>query len=116
MALLEEEKIGGCHMEPQSFPTRPRNCIHHVIPFSLFTEDLGKRFPANLFVKRQLIAKHGEPAINPKHVIWVHFLLFFKKKEERKMHFSFFRPQRILLINWLKLGYALKKFLHCPRI
>ena len=77
MALLEEEKIGGCHMEPQSFPTRPRNCIHHVIPFSLFTEDLAKRFPANLFVKRQLIAKYGEPAINPKHVIWVHVFPFY---------------------------------------
>lgn len=72
MALLDEEKIGGCTstslvkdskatLLPRSFPTRPRNCIHHMIPFSLFTQDMLKRFPSNLHVKRSLMVKHGEP-------------------------------------------------------
>lgn len=70
MALLHEEKIGACTsyvkdskatLLPRSFPTRPRNCIHHMIPFSLFTEDLVKRFPFSLNAKRKLMVKHGEP-------------------------------------------------------
>ena len=73
MALFEEEKIGACtsHVKdskatllPRSFPTRPKNCIHHIIPFSLFTDDLVKRFPSNLYVKRKLMEKHGEPKNN----------------------------------------------------
>ena len=64
MALLDEEKIGACTsyvkdskatLLPRSFPTRPRNCIHHMIPFSLFTQDMLKRFPSNLHVKRSLM-------------------------------------------------------------
>jgi len=70
MALLDEEKIGACTsyvkdskatLLPRSFPTRPRNCIHHMIPFSLFTQDLVKRFPFSLNAKRKLMAKYGEP-------------------------------------------------------
>jgi len=71
MALLDEEKIGACTQSyvkdskatllPRSFPTRPRNCIHHMIPFSLFTQDLVKRFPFSLNAKRKLMAKYGEP-------------------------------------------------------
>jgi len=73
MALLDEEKIGACTsyvkdskatLLPRSFPTRPRNCIHHMIPFSLFTEDLEKRFPFSLNAKRKLMAKYGEPDAN----------------------------------------------------
>merc|ERR1712156_731221 len=69
----EEEKIGACtsHVKdskatllPRSFPTRPKNCIHHIIPFSLFTDDFVKRFPSNLYVKRKLMEKHGEPKNN----------------------------------------------------
>ena len=58
-ALLASEDIGDF---PEGFPTRPRNCTHHVIPFSLFNEDLVRRFPANLYVKRQLITKYGDPS------------------------------------------------------
>jgi len=74
MALLDEEKIGACTsyvkdskpatLLPRSFPTRPRNCIHHIIPFSLFTQELAKRFPFNLNAKRKLMAKYGYPDPN----------------------------------------------------
>lgn len=74
MALLDEEKIGGCTsyvkdskpatLLPRSFPTRPRNYIHHIIPFSLFTQELAKRFPFNLNAKRKLMAKYGYPDPN----------------------------------------------------
>ena len=58
-ALMASDDIGAF---PESFPTRPKNCTHHVIPFSLFNEDLVRRFPANLYVKRQLITKYGDPS------------------------------------------------------
>jgi hypothetical protein len=68
-AAAREQDDKGSHL-PRVFPTRPRNCVHHVIPYSLFTADLVLRLPSNFQFKKELIAKHGNPMNMAPNQVW----------------------------------------------